>query len=142
MKFLLDTNVISEVRKGTRCDANVAAWWADVPERDLHLSALVLGEIRSGVERARPRDPARAAALDAWLTAIRRAFADRVLPVDDAVADEWGRMTAIRPLSTIDALLAATAKRHGMTLVTRNVADVAGLGASILDPFTPRADAN
>ena len=135
MSFLIDTNVISEIRKGNRCDPGVATWWAEVAEDDLWLSALVLGEIRKGVELARRRDPQKAAALEAWLGEVVAGFADRVLPVDAAVADEWGRMNAIRPVPVIDALLAATAKANGLTLVTRNEADVAGIGVEVLNPF-------
>ncbi len=137
MSFLIDTNIISEVRKGDRCDRNVAAWWAEVAEEDLWLSALVLGEIRKGVELARRRDPQKAAALETWLNAVVAGFGDRVLPVDAAVAEEWGRMNAIRPVPVIDALLAATAKANGLTLVTRNGAGVAGLGVEVLNPFEP-----
>lgn len=135
MSFLIDTNIISEVRKGRRCNPRVAAWWGDVAEDDLWLSALVVGEIRKGVELARRRDPQKAAALEAWLGEVTSGFADRVLPIDAAVAEEWGRMSAIRPVSVIDALLAATAKANGLTLVTRNMADVTGLGVAVLDPF-------
>ncbi|MBW7852600.1 type II toxin-antitoxin system VapC family toxin [Gemmobacter nectariphilus] len=135
MSFLIDTNVISEIRKGNRCDPGVATWWAEVAEDDLWLSALVLGEIRKGVELARRRDPQKAAALEAWLGEVVAGFADRVLPVDAAVAEEWGRMNAIRPVPVIDALLAATAKANGLTLVTRNEADVAGIGVEVLNPF-------
>ncbi len=137
MSFLIDTNIISEVRRGDRCDAAVAAWWAGVAEDDLWLSALVVGEIRKGVELARRRDPKKAEVLETWLSAVLSAFGDRVLPVDAAVAEEWGRMNAIRPVPVIDALLAATAKANNLTLVTRNEADVAGLGALVLNPFQP-----
>ena len=135
MSFLIDTNIISEVRKGDRGDPGVAAWWTRVAEDDLWLSALVLGEIRKSVERARRRDPRKAEALEAWLGGVETGFGDRVLPVDIAVASEWGRMTAIRPVPVVDALLAATAKAHGLTLVTRNAADVTGLGVDVLNPF-------
>ncbi len=135
MSFLIDTNVISEVRKGDRCEASVAAWWQEVNEADLFLSPLVLGEIRKGVELARHRDPQKAEVLERWLIDVLEGFADRLLPVDGRVANEWGRMNAIRPVSVIDALLAATAKVNGLTLVTRNEADVAGLGVDILNPF-------
>lgn len=135
MSYLIDTNVISEVRRGSRCNPNVAAWYASIKDSDLYLSVLVLGEIRKGVELARPRDPAKAEALEAWLTAVDAAFGPRILTVDRAVTDEWGRMSAIRPIPTIDGLLAATAKVHRMTLVTRDAAGIAGLGAKALDPF-------
>ena len=140
MNYLIDTNIISEVRKGDTCDANVAAWYASIDDADIYLSVLVLGEIRKGIERARPNDPARARALEKWLDTVRESFADRVLPVDQLVADEWGRMSAKRPVPAIDALLAATAKIHRMTLATRNLSDVADLGADVLNPFVPMAD--
>ena len=135
MSFLIDTNVISEVRKGTRCNGNVAAWYSSIKDADLYLSVLILGEIRKGVELARPRDPAKAEALQGWLDAVVVAFADRVIPVDRFVSDAWGRMSATRPIPVIDGLLAATAKVHDLTLVTRNDADVAGLGVRVLNPF-------
>ena len=135
MTFLIDTNVISEVRKGNRADPTVAAWWSGVTEDDIWLSPLVLGEIRKGVELARRRDPRRTEALETWLAELTSRFGDRILPVDTAVAEQWGKMNAIRPVPVIDALLAATAKANDLTLVTRNVADVAGVGADVLNPF-------
>lgn len=139
MNYLIDTNIISEVRKGAKCDPHVAAWYESIDDAEIFLSVLVLGEIRKGVERVRPNDPAQARALEKWLAAVVQSFAERILPVDQAVADEWGRMSAKRPVSTIDALLAATAKVHGMTLATRNTADVADLGTGVLNPFEPHA---
>ena len=139
MNYLIDTNIISEVRKGARCDGNVAVWYESVDESAVYLSVLVFGELRKGVERARPNDPVRAHALEQWLTSVALSFAERILPIDRAIADEWGRMGAKRPVSTVDALLAATAKVYGMTLVTRNVSDVSGLGAQVINPFEPHA---
>lgn len=135
MNYLIDTNIISEVRRGADCDRHVAAWYDSIDDESVYLSVLVLGEIRKGVERARRKEPAKARALENWLSTLRRSFAERILPVDRAVAGEWGRMSAKRPVPTIDALLAATAKVHGMTLATRNVSHVADLGASVLNPF-------
>lgn len=135
MNFLIDTNIISEVRKKAACDRNVASWYASIDDGDLYLSVLVTGEIRKGIELARRRDPAKAAALERWLKEVEAAFGDRILPVDRAVADEWGRMSAQRSIPVIDGLLAATARVHRMTVVTRNDADVAGLGAKVLNPF-------
>ncbi|SDB74959.1 type II toxin-antitoxin system VapC family toxin [Belnapia rosea] len=137
MTWLIDTNVISEVRKGARCHPAVATWWANVEDRDLFLSALTLGEIRKGIEGVRPRDPAKAAALEGWLSEVADAFGPRVLGVDAAVADAWGRISAVRSVPVVDALLAATARVHGLVLVTRNVADVEGLGTRTLNPFEP-----
>ncbi len=139
MNYLIDTNVISEVRKGAKCDSNVASWYGSIDDADIYLSVLVLGEIRKGVERVRSGNPAQARALEKWLTTVVGSFAERILPIYQAVADEWGRMGAKRPVSTVDALLAATAKVHGMTLATRNVSDVADLGASFVNPFERRA---
>ncbi len=135
MSFLIDTNVNSEVRKGPLCDAQVSAWFASIADEDLFLSTLVLGEIRKGVELARPRDPVKATALERWLREVEAAFDGRVLGIGIAVADQWGRMSAIRPIPTIDGLLAATALTHGLTLVTRDDGDVSGLGATVLNPF-------
>jgi toxin FitB len=137
--FLLDTNIISEVRKGERCDRRVADWYASIEDSDLFLSVLVLGEIRRGVELARRNDSAKADALGKWLQRVEDAFSARILLVDAAVAHEWGRMSATRPLAVIDGLLAATAKVHGLTLATRNEQNVRGLGAGIVNPFEPAA---
>jgi len=135
VNYLIDTNIISEVRKGSACNPCVAAWYRSIDDENIYLSALVLGEIRKGIERARPKEPAKALALEKWLSTLSRSFAERILPVDRAVADEWGRMSAKRPVSTVDALLAATAKVHGMTLATRNTSHVTDLGANVLNPF-------
>ena len=134
MNYLIDTNIISEVRKGDRCDPDVASWYETIEDASLYLSVLVIGEIRKGIERVRPKDNAQARAIENWLKAVDKAFGERILPVDRAVADEWGRLNATRPLPVIDGLLAATAKVHRMTLVTRNTADI-GLSVPILNPF-------
>lgn len=138
MNYLIDTNIISEVRKGRRCDLNVASWYEKVDDASLYLSVLIIGEIRKGIERVRPKDNAQANALENWLLAVDKAFGERILPVDRAVANEWGRLNANRPLPVIDGLLAATAKIHRMTLVTRNTADIANLDVHVLNPFEPR----
>lgn len=97
----------------------------------------MLGELRQGIERLRPRDARAAEALDAWMARLQRDYAGRVLVVTLEVADRWGAMNAGDPLPTVDGLLAATAAVHGLTLVTRNVADVARTGVPVLDPFAP-----
>ena len=135
MNYLLDTNIISEVRKGAKCDVHVARWYAAIEGRSLYLSVLVLGEIRKGIEKVRSRDAVQARALEKWLAAIGKAFGERILAIDQPVAEEWGRMSALRPLPAIDGLLAATAKVHGITLVTRNLRDISGLDVSVLNPF-------
>lgn len=135
MTWLVDTNIISEVRKGPRCHPGVAAWWAAVEDRDLFLSVLTLGEIRRGIEGIRHRDPVKAATLEHWLRDVSEAFGARIIGVDPAVADAWGRMSAARSVPIIDALLAATAQVHDLVFVTRNTADVSGLGVRTLNPF-------
>jgi predicted nucleic acid-binding protein len=135
LSYLLDTNVISELRKGERADPNVAAWYADLADEEIFLSALTIGEIRRGVESVRRRDPDAAASLDSWLARLSEAHADRILSVDRAIAEEWGRMNVPDPLPVIGGLLAATARVLGLTLVTRNVADVNGADVEVLNPF-------
>ncbi len=137
MNYLLDTNVVSELRKGSRCHPSVAAWYAHLDDRETYLSVLVLGEIRRGVEKVRGTEPDRARAFAAWLEKLRERYADRVVTIDEKVADEWGRMTLVQPSHTIDVLFAATAKVNGMTLATRNVRHVAGLGVHLVNPFDP-----
>ena len=105
MNYLIDTNIISEVRKGKRCDPNVASWYEKIEDASLYLSVLVIGEIRKGIERIRPKDNVQAAKIEKWLVAVDKAFGERILPVDRAVANEWGRLTARRPLPVIDGLL-------------------------------------
>jgi toxin FitB len=138
VSFVLDTNVVSELRK-QRPHPRVDAWFRSVASADLYLSVLVVGEIVQGVERLRRRDPAQAVVYDRWLSDLREEHADRILPVDGAVADEWGRLNVPDPLPVVDGLLAATAKVRGWTLVTRNVSDVERTGVRLLNPFDPPA---
>ena len=133
--YLLDTNVVSETRKGRRTNAGVLAWLTRVEDSGLFLSVLVVGEIRQGIEQARLKDPVKARALEGWLVGLEQNYGDRVLPVTTPVADQWGRLSAIRPISTVDGLLAATALVHDLTFVTRNVTDVAHTGVKLLNPF-------
>jgi hypothetical protein len=132
--FLIDTNVLSELRKAVP-HPNVAAWAASVDSDSVYLSVLVAGEIRQGVEMLRRRDPGRAEVLDGWLDDLLASYADRTVAVDARVGDEWGRLNAAHGLPVIDGLLAATARVHGWTLVTRNVRDVERTGVRCLDPF-------
>ena len=135
MTFLLDTNIVSELQK-KRPNAFVLKWFESTRSADLYLSVLVLGEIRQGIERLRRREPTRANLYSVWMESLRRDFADRLLSVSEADALEWGRFagagTSVPP---IDGLLAATARVHDLTLVTRNVTDVARTGVVTLNPF-------
>ena len=135
MSYLLDTNVLSELRRKTP-DARVVRWFSQRPAGTLYLSVLTLGEIRKGIEML--ADQRRRLALMDWLDIELPAFfSGRVLDIDTAVADRWGRLVvhADRPLPSIDSLLIATAVQHGMTLVSRNLRDVEGLGAPVLSPW-------
>ena len=134
MAFLLDTNVVSELRR-PRPDPHVREWLKSVASVDLHLSVLVTGEIRRGVELLRPREPERAASLDEWLEGLVVAYGDRLLPVSASVADAWGRLSSLRPLPVADGLMLATAKVNGLTLVSREAVALADLGVSTLSPW-------
>ena len=134
MSYLLDTNVVSEIRK-SRPDPGVTAWFDSVPASQLFLSVLALGEIRQGIERLRRRDAERASEYDQWLTILGDAYRDRLLVVDEDVSDAWGRLNVPDPLPVIDGLIAATALVHRLTLVTRNVADFARTGIPLIDPY-------
>lgn len=134
MSFLLDTNVVSETRK-RRPNINVRNWVAARPEEELFISVLVVGEIRQGIERLRPRDPRQAEVLEAWLGILRHDYEDRVLPITTDIGEQWGRMSSHNPLPVVDGLMAATAIVHDLTLATRNTADVASTGARLFNPF-------
>jgi predicted nucleic acid-binding protein len=133
--YLLDTNVLSETRK-REPTPSVADWIATTPPARLHVSVLTLGEIQQGIERIRAKgDWTQAAALEGWLRELEAGFDDRVLPVTLPVAAAWGRQQDGRPLPVVDALIAATALVHGMTVVTRNVKDFERAGVQVLNPF-------
>jgi predicted nucleic acid-binding protein len=135
VSLLLDTNVVSELRKGARANPDFQAWLAGVADEDIHLSVLVIGELRRGIELLRRRDTRQAMALDRWLDRLMIDHGDRIVGIDLAVAETWGRLSALRPASLVDTLLAATAHVHGFTVVTRNVKDVAWTGVPCLNPF-------
>ena len=135
MSYLLDTNVLSELRRKTP-NAGVVEWFAQRPASTLYLSVLTLGELRKGVEGM--ADASRRTALLDWLEAeLPIFFTGRILSVDAQVADRWGRLVAAanRPVPAIDSLLAATAAHHGLSLVTRNVRDFADFGLEVINPW-------
>lgn len=136
MKFLLDTNVISEIRKRDRAHPSVVRWVTRTPVEQIGTSVLVLAEIRHGIELKRRSDPQQARSLDRWFSQMRARLGGRVLPVDEPVAEAWAQFGIPDPLPLIDGLLAATAKVHGLIFVTRNIADIAVTGVSLLDPFS------
>lgn len=112
-------------------------WLSTVEDEDLYLSVLVIGEIRQGIENLRRRDPVQSEHLENWLAKLRRRYTDRILPIDEEISEEWGRINAPDPISSRDGLMAATAKVMNMTFVTRNTADVERSGARLLNPFSP-----
>ena len=134
MTFLLDTNVVSEIRKQAP-DAGVAGWFASVPADGLFISVLVVGEIRQGIERLARRDPAQAEIFEQWFSRLVHGYGDRIVPITVRVAETWGRLNVPDPVPVVDGLMAATALIHDWTLVTRNVDDVASTGVRFLDPF-------
>ena len=136
MSYLLDSNIVSELRKRERADAGVLEWFAGVDDTELFLSVLTVGEIRRGIESIQRRDRTRALALNRWFHALVTQYESRILSVDQKVAEEWGRMNALATLPAVDSLLAATAHVHGLTFVTRNTKDVARTGVPCLNPFT------
>lgn len=134
MRWLVDTNILSELRKGDRADAGVRAWFEGLPDADLFTSVLVLGELRRGIESIRRRDPSAAIALEQWLDRLATGFEERILPIDARIADRWGSLNVPDPVPTVDGLLAATALVQDMVLVTRNTRDVERTGVRLLDP--------
>ena len=135
--FLLDTNVVSELRK-TQADPAVVAWARSVPAYKLYISAITLLEIETGILRLERRDPEQAAPLRNWLEVhVMSAFAGRVLSVDGAVARRCARLHVPDRSNECDALIAATALVHDMTIVTRNTQDFALSGAPLLNPWEP-----
>lgn len=135
MSWLLDANVISELRKGPRADPGVLRS-AQGREHDAWISVLSVGEVRRGIELNRRRDEPAAQLLDVWLEGLLTGYASRILPFDLAVAEIWGRLNVPSPRPAVDGMIAATALVHGLTLVTRNVRDVEGTGVRVLNPFS------
>jgi predicted nucleic acid-binding protein len=136
LSYLLDTNVLSELRRKSP-DAGVVEWFSGRPASTLYLSVLTLGELRKGIEGV--SDAKRRMALTDWLeTDLPSFFSGRILPIDVPVSDRWGRMLASagRPMPAIDSLLGATAAQHGLSMVTRNERDFIGLGLDLINPWT------
>ncbi|OWO91499.1 VapC toxin family PIN domain ribonuclease [Rhizobium esperanzae] len=134
--YLVDTNIVSEARRGT---LQAVSWLRSVDPLSIHLSALTLGEIMRGIALKQRSDPKAATHLAEWLRKLRHDHGSRILPVTDQIAVEWGRIAAIRPRGDIDGLIAATAIVHDLIVVTRNVDDFQDTGASVIDPWQTSA---
>lgn len=136
-RYLLDTNVVSELRR-SRPDPAVTAWFDTVSSPEVLLSVLTIGEIHQGIVRLARRDPDQAALLARWLEQLETGYADRIVPITAGVTRRWAELNAVRTLPVVDSLLAATAQEAGAVLVTRNTRDLEGVGVPLLNPFTAR----
>ena len=136
MKFqLMDTNVVSELKKGGKMDLRVRAWFNATPANSLFLSVMTLGDIRHGIENKRLKDPRQAEGLERWMQKLLAQFHGHILPVTLKIADCWGSLCPGQKLPEMDGLQAATALVHGMTMVTRNVKDFQRSGVPVLNPW-------
>jgi toxin FitB len=134
--FLLDTNVISELRSGKPRQSAAVRTWAQLrPIHQLYLSAITRLELEIGIQRMERKDPAQGAVLRAWAQAVLKQFEGRVLPFTDVTAQHCAGLHVPDPRSFRDSMIAATAIEHGFTVVTRNVGDFAGAGVQLVDPF-------
>jgi len=134
--YLLDTNVVSELRKTVRINPGVQEWRRNVAQEETFTSVIVMGELRQGIEKLRRRDRAGAQKLEAWFGGIEASFAKNVLPVTAEVCHLWGTNPLLWPLQTADALIAATALLSGLTVVTRNERDFQRSGVDFINPFS------
>jgi toxin FitB len=137
--YLVDTDVISEARKGHQGDAGVREFFSRAREEgaELYLSAVTIGELRQGVERIRYRgDESQAQRLERWLLRVTSAYADRILPLDEETAHVWGRLRVPNPENPLDKQIAATALIHGLEVISRNVAHYAATAVRVRNPFT------
>jgi predicted nucleic acid-binding protein len=134
--YLVDTNVRSELRKGTRAHPEVRTLFADIPEEEIFLAAVTVGEIRRGIERVRRRgDAPQAEHIEAWLEDVLSRYADRVLHFDLDCAQLWGHLMAWNAHNPVDKQIVATAFVFDLTIVTRNVRDFEGSGVRLLNPW-------
>jgi hypothetical protein len=135
MGYLMDTNIVSELRKAARCNPGVTRWFDATDEDDLFLSVLTLGELRMGALGLARKGPGGAPHLEAWVNALHARYAGKILPLTMEIAEKWADLSVPDRPPVVDGLLAATAIVHGHTLVTRNTRDVARTGVLLLNPF-------
>ncbi|AXT48433.1 MULTISPECIES: type II toxin-antitoxin system VapC family toxin [Chromobacterium] len=136
--YLVDTNIVSEARKGGKANAGVLAFWRSADADSLYLSAISVGEIRRGIENLKHRgDLKQAGLLEQWLDTITQEFSQRILNFDADCAQVWGKLMSPHPQNAVDKQIAAIALIHDLTIVTRNSGDFAGTGVKLLNPFNP-----
>lgn len=135
MRYLLDTNFISELRKENRANRGVQAWAMANDPGLCALSVITLGEIRKSIEDVRRTDIRQAHVIEGWLDTVLTEFSENILPVNIQIADRWGRLVSTTQLPPQDLFLAATALEHDLTVITRNTADFEGSGARIHNPW-------
>jgi predicted nucleic acid-binding protein len=138
MNVLVDTNVISELKRGRNAAPRVVTWFAALAPQNVFTSVIVLGEIRRGIELIARRDRAQAEALEQWYTLVRERLGNRVLDVDEPVMSLWARISVPDMLPAYDGLIAATAMLHGLIVATRNTEDYRRAGAHVVNPWTDR----
>jgi toxin FitB len=135
MPYLLDTCIVFELRK-PGINPGVSSWISGIRPNEAFLSVLTIGEIRTGIELHRLRNPSGAGNLERWLLGLETHYAERILPITTKIADRWGRLSPRQPLPTCDGLIAATGLEHGLTVVTRNMADFQRSGVNTVNPFS------
>ena len=135
MSFLLDTNVLSELRKGNKGEPKVRKWMASVASAKHFISVLSLGEIRKGIELLRKKSPTHCPAFERWLLQIQTDYDKNILTITEEVAERWGRLMAIQTFPVVDSYIAATALEYDLTVVTRNTADFVRSGVKLLNPW-------
>ncbi len=135
MPYLLDTCIVSELRK-PGVNSGVSAWISSINAKEAFLSVLTIGEIRSGIELHRLKNPSGASNLERWLLGLETHYADRILPITAKIADRWGRLSPSQPLPAVDGMIAATGLEYQLVVVTRNVTDFQRSGVNTLNPFS------
>ena len=138
MNVLIDTNVVSELKRGRKAAPRVVTWFSSMPPERVFTSVVVLGEIRRGIELVARRDKTQAELLERWYASMRRRLGERVLPVDEPVMSTWARISVPDMLPAYDGLIAATALVHDLIVATRDAADYRRAGVPVIDPWTDR----
>jgi predicted nucleic acid-binding protein len=138
VNVLVDTNVVSELKRGPKAAPSVLKWFAEIAPQRVFTSVIVLGEIRRGIELVARRDKPQAETLERWYSSMRHRLGERVLPVDEPVMSTWARIRVPDMLPAYDGLIAATALVHELTVVTRDAADYRRVRVPVIDPWTDR----